>query len=216
MSATSHWEGYKKIDYCYNCKGYTQRDYITPNRVDEITHEYFIVAKCHTCGKLFLYIYKEDLPEGVKFPMSRVSGIEKVTLVSVYPLIQKDLHESTPSEIKKSYLEGITSFNAGCPNAAVAMYRKSLQKICIQQGSDKNKELWEQINQVIKEDLRDEALEIRKWGNLGVHPDEIIKDVSVDNAKQIEEFVGKVCFQIYEYPSRLKYSKETREQGKNT
>lgn len=212
MSATSHWEGYKKIGYCYNCKGDTQRDYVSPYRIDEITQEYFIIAKCHTCGKLFLYIYKEDIPEGETFPTSRVAGgIEKVTLVSVYPLIQKDIHESIPSEIRKSYIEGITCFNAGCPNAAVAMNRKSLQQICIQQGADKDKDLWEQIDQVIKDDLREEALEIRKWGNLGVHPDEIIKDVSLDDAKSIQEFVEHVCFQIYEYPSRLAKSKEKRE-----
>jgi len=212
LSATSHWEGYKKIDYCYNCGADTQRDYVSPYKVDEITHEYFIIAKCHTCGKLFLYVYKEDIPVGVRFPISRVAGgIEKVTLVNIYPLIQKDIHESIPPEIRKSYLEGITCLNAGCPNAAVAMFRKSLQQICIQQGANRDKELWEQVDQVIKDDLKDEALEIRKWGNLGVHPDEIIKDVSPENAKQIEEFVAKVSFQIYEYPWRLNKSKEKRE-----
>ena len=205
------WSNYLENDYCYNCKSKTQRDYLQKWEYDEITKEYFILAKCHICEKLFLYIYVEDRPKGVKFPSSMVSGITPVKLVTVFPKISESQINFIPKKIVESYLEGLRCMDNNAPNGAVSMFRKTLQQICVNEGAKKGDDLVNQIK-VLPQEIRPTATELRKWGNLGAHEDKngIIESVKMPDAHLAKEFLERVFYSVYEYPEKIKQSQKKR------
>lgn len=204
---------YVENDYCYNCKSTTQRDYIDGWEYDPVTKEYFILAKCHVCEKRFVYVYEEDIPKGVRFPSSMVSGTTKVRLVTVFPKFFESRTIGVPKNALKSYQEGLRCLSIGSPNGAVAMFRKCLQQICVQQGARKGQLLVDQVK-ILPLDIRPSATELKQWGNLGAHEDSkgIILDVKMNDAILAKEFLERVFYTVYEYPLKIKKS-QTRRSG---
>jgi len=206
-----NWTNYVENDYCYNCKSKTQRDYIVGWEHDPVTDEYFILAKCHVCEKKFVYVYEDDIPKGIKFPTSRVSGTTKVRLVTVFPKFFESKIRGVPKNAVKSYQEGLRCLSINSPNGAVAMFRKCLQQICVEQGAKKGQRLVDQVK-ILPQDIRPSATELKQWGNLGAHEDDkgIILDVKMVDAILAKEFLDRVFYRIYEYPLKIKKSQMKR------
>jgi len=205
------WSNYLENDYCYNCKSKTQRDYLQKWEYDEITKEYFILANCHICAKLFLYIYVEDRPKGVKFPSSMVSGITPVKLVTVFPKFSESKTNNVPIKIVASYSEGLRCMDNNAPNGATAMFRRALQQVCVDKGAKKGNRLEDQIK-VLPNEIRPSATELRKWGNLASHEDStgIIESVKMPDAELAKEFIERVFYAVYEYPAKISKSQKKR------
>ena len=130
--AMENFFNYLKIDYCYNCKGDTQRDYFDDLKQDTITGEFFVSAECHTCKKIFIYVYERDRPKGTKFPSSMVvGGITTVRLVTVFPKYSVSKIDYVPNKIAESYNEALRCIDNNAPNGAVTMFRRALQQICV-------------------------------------------------------------------------------------
>ena len=208
----NYFSDYLKNDYCHNCKSKTQRDYLEKPLHDPITEEYFIFAECNVCKKKFLYIYEDDEPKGEIFPKARVSGgITKVKLVRVFPKYSTSKTDYVPKKISETYDEALRCMDNYAPNGAVAMFRRALQQICIKKEANKGERLEDQVN-VLPEDIRPSATELRQWGNLGAHEDNkgIIDSVKMSDANLAKEFLERVFYAVYEYPEKLKLSQKSR------
>jgi len=206
-------ENYIKIDYCYNCKGETQRDYLLQVTYDPITKEYLSLAECHVCKKIFLYVYEEDKSEGGYRQLARVSdGITKVRLVTIFPKYSISKTDYVPRKIADSYNEALRCMENNAPNGAVSMFRRALQQICILKKSNPKDRLEEQVK-VLPSEIRPDATELRKWGNLGAHEDDkgIIDSVTIEDAKLAKDFLERVFFIVFEYPEKIKHSQNRRQ-----
>jgi len=211
MSRGPGWKNYLENDYCYNCKSKTQRDYLQRWEHDPITNEYFILAKCHVCEKKFLYVYEEDVPKGIRFPSSVVTGITRVKLVTTFPKFSESNVNEVPEKIANSYSEGLRCMDNDAPNGATGMFRRALQQVCVERGAKKGVRLEDQVK-VLPIDIRPSATELRKWGNLAAHEDSkgIIESVKMLDAELAKEFIEKVFYSVYEYPSKIKKSQKKR------
>ena len=74
------------------------------------------------------------------------------------------------------------------------------------QGSN----LYQKINSVIPDDLKDLVHEIRKWGNIGAH--DLIANVKKDDANTILDFAEKMFWYLFIMPSEIQRSKNRRNQ----
>lgn len=206
-------EGLVLTDYCPKCNAKTQRDRVTKYFLDNVTGQYFQLAKCHLCDKLFCYIYKEkETKSGTsRFVMSQVTGNLDLELDSVFPKQSEVSTEYITNKIKDPYLEGVKCMDNFCPNASVMMFRRTLSIICVDMGADVSLDFEDQLKELPAE-LHLTATEIRKWGNLGAHVDKKgkIESVKTQDAREIKEFLERVIMIVYELPKRLKVSAKKR------
>lgn len=210
MSAGS-FDGVLEKDYCPNCKSNNQIDYEGKFTHDRLTDHYFIFATCHLCDKVFMYEYMEK-KRNKSEPKARIIspyGFMELELVYRYPTNDAITYDSVSPDVKNSYLEAVRCLNIGASNAAVTMFRRTLQQICKEKGATK-RDLRDQIDEIIVPELKDEAHELRLWGNLGAHPDEIVPSVELEDAIQLQEFIDKFLYAFYEYPSKIKKVQDKR------
>ena len=94
-----------------------------------------------------------------------------------------------------------------------------MQLICLDKRADKNKKLYQQIdelfkNGVITKDIQEWAHEVRFLGNDAAHPS---KDtVSKDDAKDILDLLESLCEVLYVAPAKAAERKKKRTQGKES
>jgi len=221
VQSASHglFSNHNDVEYCPRCDGRTQRDIVTQLYYDQTNQEYFQLVSCHQCEKIFLFIYQVQgnlNPTGMT-TIARTGNKPRLSLKKIIPSVDfKKANSYAPKNVQKFYEEAMACLIANAPNGAVAMLRRTLQEICIDLGADPDKDLYEQINKKINPIVLPEAAETRFWGNLGTHPDkkQIISDVSIKDAKTTVEFLDRIIYQHYEYPSKIGDSKDKRE-GKN-
>jgi len=103
----------------------------------------------------------------------------------------------------------VICLNSNAPNGAVAVFRRTLQKICIDKGAIQGEKLANQIT-VLGTDLQNESFELKQWGNLAAHPDAIIQDVTIDDATEMKGFLERVVYVMYELPAKLDRSRTNR------
>ncbi len=124
-----------------------------------------------------------------------------------WPLPDSRSSPDIPSGIGGAFSEAVTAAAAGCPRAAAAMARRTLEAICEDQGETTGT-LQQRIAALktagkLHETLSDWATEVRLVGNVGAHFDPI-KDVSLDEAKALCAFVQELLKFIYEMPAQLR------------
>lgn len=166
---------------------------------------FFHMTKCMNvkCKKDTVFVYEG--PTG-GIPASDVS----VKLIHQFPTKEGTTHESIPDDIAESYKQGTRCINANAPIGAVTCFRRSLQQICKNKNTTKNK-LDDQIDEVMPDSLKDVAHEIRLWGNFGAHPDDFITDVTKDDAEEIKDFIDSVFETVYITPHRVQERKNKRQ-----
>jgi hypothetical protein len=111
-----------------------------------------------------------------------------------------------PSEIADAFAESVTSLAANCPRASAVMARRTLEAITVDKG-EVSGDLAGRLASlaakgVLQPTLSDWAKEVRLVGNAGAHFDPIQK-VSIDDARQLTDFVGELLKYLYELPSEL-------------
>lgn len=206
----SFLDGLLPNHFCSKCYSNNQIDY-EPICIDDIDEKYFLLGKCHICNKAYFFVYSEPPRDpNVSYPTSMVSGgTTYVELKYVYPISIPEISKDLPLDIAKTYEEGISCLNSNAPNGAVSVFRRTLQKICIDKGATQGDNLADQIA-VLSSDLQTEAFELKQWGNIGAHPDKIIPDVPSEDAKEMKGFLKRVIYVMYELPAKLDRSKNTR------
>lgn len=170
---------------------------------------YFVIGKCIDCDKLTI-MHCEVIPSDKTKPIG-VRMTIPVRIKHMYPFSSETKTDDVPTNIVKSYLEGVRSLDANAPNGAVAMFRRSLQQICVEKGANSNDRLVDQIKKLPPEVIPT-AKEIKDWGNLGVHEDSDGKVLEVNNqqADAIKRFLERIFLSIYQHPAELERLKKAR------
>jgi hypothetical protein len=114
-----------------------------------------------------------------------------------------ELPENLPSEALKDMVEASKCIDVEASRAGATMVRRALEQVLIDKGADRNKDLYEQIDE-LKNKKQLTAYEtslahgIRYLGNFGAHPeDDQLKDVNLDDAKLAFQIVSKIMRQLY-------------------
>lgn len=197
----------KNSIYCPKCKCHTNLIYRAgyEKPIDRNKSIYFSVEECNNCEQLFLTIRMN----------SKYGG-----LVRKYPnSLPKSINESIPQEIKTDFEEALLCYSVNAYRGAAALARRTVQLICLDKRADKNKKLYQQIdelfkNGVITKDIQEWAHEVRFLGNDAAHPS---KDtVSKDDAKDILDLLESLCEVLYVAPAKAAERKKKRTQGKES
>lgn len=195
------------IDVCPHCGAKAHfimlfnESYKQKNR--DLIH--YVIFRCVPCKRLILETYRfrqneydnsenlEALGWQDKFPTEEITFINKFESV-------------IPVDILSDFKEGVICLSNKCPKAAVAMFRRSLQSSVINMGADSTLDLVKQIKSIknLTDDIKDWAHNIRIFGNWGAHPqDDNLKDVSMELANEVKDFLEEFFNYVYLMPSRV-------------
>lgn len=130
--------------YCAECKVRTRINYhyITRNS----NNTYFAIAHCIDCDRLTFFQYQEKFHPGINYVTSGHNAKREVELVYSFPFSSEVKIDDVPEKFAKTYLEGVRCLDANSPNGSVAMFRRTLQQICVSMGADPSKRLAEQMD----------------------------------------------------------------------
>lgn len=132
---------------------------------------------------------------------------------------EKDFHQSIPKTIREDIAESKKCFHAGAYKAALAMSRRAIQSIVVDQIKEEGiekKRLVEQIDELfdrglIIASLKDAAHEVRHFGNFGAHPsDDSLDNTTRDDAEAVESLLTDLVVAIYITPSNVAELKKKR------
>lgn len=188
---------------CSHCGVLSQFNVLT-HSYSPRENRFYEIQQCQnkSCGKYMIFIY--DV---------KGWGTSNVTYVKFfhYPTISTSVHISIPTDIKDSYIQGMNCLNVASPIGAVTCFRRALQQICKEKGAQQTT-LNTQIDEILPDYLQEQAHEIRLWGNLGAHPDELVKDVQSHDAEEIKDLLDSIFDALYITPYKVKERREKRNQ----
>ena len=162
----------------------------------------FTIFICQNCEKMIFQSSKIKLRGTVTIQGS---------VIHQYPSSAEKVDESVPETVAKMFQQGVRCVNNNAPDGAMTCFRKCLQKICAQKEADPDKDLWEQIDDVLQGRVVELSTEIRKWGNIGAHPDENVEELTMAQARQVQEFMEIIFQDEYIIPAKIEKSKQERE-----
>jgi hypothetical protein len=124
------------------------------------------------------------------------------------------LDEAIPETIRSALSEGVRCLSAGAPRAAATMFRRTLEAVVRDCGSDVAVKKLDDENlaaalgkmadeRTLDRSLADWAKELRLAGNVGGHLDPI-DDVSRGEASDLSSLLGGVLTYLYEMPAKLR------------
>lgn len=186
---------------CPNCRikaTFTDRPSYSINSME------YSIKTCDNCGRVTYFIFHEDR-EGSRRGRRNIL----VELIDYYPKRTYRGHESIPSNIAEEFGEAMVCFDNKAFESCVGMCRRALQSTCKLKKA-KGKNLQEQIDDIIPDDLKEYAHEIRLWGNIGAHPDDLIQDVTEESAKEIMDLIENMFEYLFIMPFKVKKSQERR------
>lgn len=186
---------------CPYCGVLAQMDTVVQDtdRIEKISH---VIYQCQNCSKS---IYR-----GIKFEVEgNVTNV--LGVIHQYPVTKMNISDHVPEKVADLYKEGVRCLNVNSSNGAMTCFRKCLQKICKEKGADESKDLWEQIDSVLQGRVVELSTEIRKWGNIGAHPDGKVPEPTSEQSSQVKEFLEIVFVDEFELPAKIKESKIQRE-----
>ena len=167
---TTDENGFVTHIFCSVCDGKSPINFANPYKYSN--REWAHNGHCDICGKGFSVWYDEkNIFSNTNFDgqISRISIRDakydpQVNVKFVYPIHIPKTHKDVPEKARKSHEEGIICLNVNANNAAVTMFRRSLQKICVDKGAKEDEYLVEQIK-ILPKDLEKHATELCKWLN---------------------------------------------------
>jgi hypothetical protein len=123
-----------------------------------------------------------------------------------WPFLGGSLHQAVPSPIASAFQEAVQALSANCPRAAAVMARRTLEAITVDRGETTGP-LAQRLNNLASKGqlhatLADWAKEVRLIGNVGAHFDPI-SDVSIDDSRQLSDFIRELVKFIYVLPFEL-------------
>ncbi len=190
---------------CFYCNKHTQAIQI---RMESDEGLFYQIVECSNekCNRKMLFVHKQTRNPG------RVSVVVILKLIHQYPNADEKVDASIPEDIRESYVQGIRCLNADAPLGAVTCFRRALQQICKDKGATATG-LKNQIDEIIPAPYKELTTEIREWGNLGAHPDDVILEVTKEDAVEIRDFIKSVFEIIYIVPEKVKERKNKRTSG---
>jgi len=197
------WAGdYVESYDCFYCNKHTQAIQL---RFDDDEDLFYQLVQCSNekCSRCMLFIHRRVGTAG------RMGMVIKLELIHQYPNADEKVDDSVPEDIQESYVQGIRCLNADAPLGAVTCFRRALQQICKDEGATATG-LKNQIEEIIPEPYKDLTTEIREWGNLGAHPDDVIMEVKKEDAVEIRDFIQNVFGIIYIMPNKVEERKQKR------
>jgi hypothetical protein len=129
------------------------------------------------------------------------------------PASVASLDEAIPKAIREAFAEGAKCLAVRAPRAAAVMFRRTLEAIVVDKGSDAakkalDKDLASGLQMMADEHVLDASLaglakEIRLAGNAGGHY-EIFNDVTMEEASELSKLIRNLFLYLYEMPAKLK------------
>jgi hypothetical protein len=123
-----------------------------------------------------------------------------------------DLDPVIPEPIADAYTEGTRAMGVRAPRAAVVMFRRTLEALVADRGTEEAKRRLNRNLASAREAMADErtldgslaewAHEIRVVANAGAHFDPIA-DVSQDEAEELARLTRELLRYVYEMPARI-------------
>lgn len=168
-------------------------------------HERATVLICRNCNQGIAVL--EELWSGDHPSIKqRGGGVNSWKGFHWWPLIGATLHKAVPTPIASAFHETVLALSANCPRAAVVMARRTLEAIAIDQGESTGT-LAQRLSNLSSKGLLHATLaawatEVRLIGNAGAHFDPI-NEVSVDDARQLVEFIRELAKFLYVLPYEL-------------
>lgn len=187
--------------YCPKCRCHTNLIYRAgyERHITSDKYLYYAVEECNNCQQHFLTIrlknqygqilksYPEDLPKTVN------------SLIS--------------DSVKKDFEEALLCQSVGAYRGAAVLARRAVQLICLDKGAKKGEKLRKQIeelfdNNIITQDIKDWADEVRYIGNDAAHPNK--EEVNEEDSEDILELLESLCDVLYVAPARAAKRKQKR------
>jgi len=130
------------------------------------------------------------------------------------------LDASIPGDLSTAFREGMRCFGAAAPHAAAVMYRRTIEGIVRDKGSERavkqleSSDLPGALKIMAKEHdldstLADWADEVRGLGNVGGHFDPL-EEVNMEQAADLSHLVRQILRYKYEEPARRQRLRESR------
>jgi hypothetical protein len=129
-----------------------------------------------------------------------------------WPLPQTQMSSTIPEAIARTFTEATRALYAECPQAVVIMARRTLEAITDDQGITSGN-LAQRLatlatNGTLHPILAEMAREVRMIGNNGAHYDPI-HPVSLDDARDLMNFLRELLHYLYEMPAELQRRRTT-------
>ena len=149
-----------------------------------------------------------DAPPSVAFRLNNRSHVVVMTQIPGTP--DHSAPEYTPEEVSRFYRQGAASLPHH-PDAAGAMFRKSLEKALSHEFPNITGRLFDRIQEAVQQGALTLAMgqwahQIRLDGNEAVHGDE---PFSLDDARRLETFTDLVFRYLFTLPGMLKKARGT-------
>jgi hypothetical protein len=130
------------------------------------------------------------------------------------------LDPSIPADLSSAFREGMRCIGAAAPHAAAVMYRRTIEGIVRDKGSQKaigqleHRDLPGALKIMANENDLDPTLaewadEVRGLGNVGGHFDPL-EEVSLEQAADLSHLVRQILRYKYEEPARRQRLRESR------
>lgn len=168
-------------------------------------HERATVLVCRHCRQ-GVSVLEEQWTGDHRSIETRGGGVISWRGFHWWPLAGAHLHKAVPNAINSAFSEAVSALAANCPRASAAMARRTLEAIAVDKGETAGT-LAQKLQQLAEKGhllptLADWAKEVRLVGNSGAHFDPI-DDVSIDDARQLVEFIRELAKFLYVLPFEL-------------
>lgn len=156
-----------------------------------------VFAKCGRCDRGVIILFQDH--------HSSLETLETAGIEGVYPAPpSEDAPFFTPDRTKRFFQQGMSSLHIGNPDAAGAMFRKSLESGLKERFSSSKRNLIDKIKDAaskgfITSEMAAWADHIRISGNEAVHDD----DYTMEQARTLRVFTELVLIYLFELPGRL-------------
>ena len=159
-----------------------------------------------------------DSSREISWAMKKCNSCQNVVMLknhgeTIYPSpLPPPIDERIIEAVKIDLKEAKLCFSVSAFKATVVLSRRALKSICIDKGASKKKKLYEQIqdlanNDVITNDLKEWATEVRYIGNEGAHPDE---EINSEDAEAILKLTEQIANVIYIMPEMARELRQKR------
>ncbi len=198
MSVTSGRVTHFTCSYC----GVLSQFNPNAQHYSQIDSRFYEISQCQnqSCKKFMVFVYD-----------TQGMGSQSATYTKIfhYPTSLITVDQSVPADIANSYIQGVDCLNVNAPIGSITCFRRALQQVCKEKGA-KKQDLNEQIDEILPTYLREQAHEIRLWGNIGAHPDKLIKDVKKEDAEEIKDLLDSIFEALYITPNKVQQRRNKR------
>ncbi|MFH0771236.1 MAG: DUF4145 domain-containing protein [Candidatus Omnitrophota bacterium] len=137
-----------------------------------------------------------------------------MSVIDIYPINIPTASSDIPEKIRNIFLEALCDFGIKSWNSTATMCRRTVQELAMEKGATGDT-LFAQIDdlasrQIITQDLKDWAHEIRILGKEGAHAD-VPTDVGEEEAKFAIDFTEDLLNFVYVLKARLQKRRQERQ-----